>query len=86
VINKKFPNKISDLELFLYRTLFTVELVPTPTDDIEEEAKIRDVDDRPILRAAINANADVLITGDKDLLEADIANPHIVTPAEFLDI
>jgi len=31
VINRKFPNKMSDLELFLYRTLFTVQLVSTPS-------------------------------------------------------
>ena len=33
------------------------------------ETQIRDVNDRPILRAAIEAKADVLLTGDKDFLE-----------------
>lgn len=28
------------------------------------------VNDRPILRAAIYANADILLTGDKDFLES----------------
>jgi len=86
VINIKFPERASDLELFMYRTLFTVKLVVTPTGDVEEEAKVRDLDDRPILRAAIESNSDVLITGDKDLLESGITNPHIVTPAKFLTI
>ena len=40
--------------------------------------------DRPILRAAIYANADVILTGDKDFLEADISRPQILTAAEFL--
>ena len=84
VINKKFPSKINDLELFMYRTLFTVELITTPTGDIEEENQVRDINDRPILRAAISANCDVLITGDKDLLESDISQPIIITPSEFL--
>lgn len=30
------------------------------------EALVRDVSDRPILRAAVQAKADILITGDKD--------------------
>ncbi len=45
---------------------------------------IRDVKDRPILRAAIKARADVLLTGDKDFLESGVENPAIMTPAEFL--
>ncbi len=36
------------------------------------ETQIRDVDDRPILRAAIEAKADVLLTGDKDFLESGV--------------
>lgn len=40
--------------------------------------------DRPILRAAIEAKADVLLTGDKDFLESGVKNPKIMTPAEFL--
>ena len=86
VINRKFPGRTNDLELFLYRTLFTVQLISTPTNIIDEEFKIRDIKDRPILRAAIKANADVLITGDKDLLESEITHPQIVTPAQFLKI
>ena len=45
----------------------------------------RQVNDRPILRAAIEANADVLLTGDKDFLESGLKNPIIMTPAEFLE-
>ena len=50
------------------------------------ETQIRDVNDRPILRAAINAKADVLLTGDKDFLESGVKNPAIMTPTEFLNI
>ena len=45
----------------------------------------RHVNDRPILRAAIEAKADVLLTGDKDFLESGVKNPTIMTPAEFLN-
>lgn len=44
----------------------------------------QNVNDRPILRAAIEAKADVLLTGDKDFLESGVKNPMIMTPAEFL--
>ena len=45
---------------------------------------MRDVSDRPILRAAIAAKADILLTGDKDFLESGITNSKIMTPTEFL--
>ena len=44
----------------------TLELVPVPADEKTSEIQIRDVNDRPILRAAIEAKAYVLITGDND--------------------
>ncbi len=46
----------------------------------------QNVDDRPILRAAIESKADVLLTGDKDFLESGLKNPVIITPAEFLNL
>ena len=49
------------------------------------DTQIRDVNDRPILRAAIEAKADVLLTGDKDFLESGVKNPTIMTSAEFLN-
>ena len=84
IVNEKFPNRVRDLELFMYRTLFTVQLVITPTYAETDESKVSDVKDRPILRAAIKINADVLITGDKKLIASDITHPHIVNPAEFM--
>jgi len=60
--------------------------VPIAGQYEEDVNKIRDIDDRPIFRAAIAAKADVLITGDKDFLEADIKALTIVTAAEFLKI
>jgi putative PIN family toxin of toxin-antitoxin system len=84
IFNRKFPQKISLLEHFLAIVLLAVEVVPTPVEDVEEENKIRDVADRPILRAAICENVDVLLTGDKDFLESGITNPKIVTASEFL--
>ena len=85
IFNRKFPNKIELLERFLAMASTALTVVHTPTDMADDENLIRDIDDRPILRAAKNANADFIITGDKDFLESGITNPKIVTAAEFLD-
>ncbi len=47
---------------------------------------IRDDKDRPILRAALDAGADYLITGDKDFLESAVNNPKIISVADFLEM
>lgn len=69
IFNKKFPNRLAALDKFLSVALLTLELVPVPTEEDMTETQIRDVNDRPILRAAIEAKADVLLTGDKDFLD-----------------
>lgn len=84
IFNKKFPNRLAALDRFLSVALLTMELVPIPTDEDIAEMKIRDVNDRPILRAAMKAGADVLLTGDKDFLESGLEKPAIMTPAEFI--
>lgn len=86
IFNKKFPTRLNALNRFLSVALLTLELVPVPTDENDAEAQIRDVKDRPILRAAIHAKADILLTGDKDFLESGLNNPKILTPAEFLNL
>lgn len=84
IFYKKFPNRLAALDRFLSVALLTLELVPIPTDEDIAEMKIRDVSDRPILRAAMKAGADVLLTGDKDFLESGLKNPVIMTPTEFI--
>ena len=85
IFNKNFPNRLAALDKFLSVALLTLELVPVPTEEDMTETQIRDVNDRPILRAAIEAKADVLLTGDKDFLESGVKNPAIMTPADFLN-
>lgn len=84
IFYKKFPNRLAALDKFLSVALLTLELVKVPTREDNLEMKIRDVDDRPILRTAIEAKVDILLTGDKDFLESGIENPRIMTPADFL--
>jgi putative PIN family toxin of toxin-antitoxin system len=84
IFNRKFPTKLSALERFLASSATALEIIPTPMEEDTAEQKIRDVKDRPILRAAISANADFLLTGDKDFLESGVKYPEIITAAEFM--
>lgn len=86
IFNRKFPAKIGALESFLSCAMLVLEVVSVPSDETDSERLIRDAMDRPILRAAVNAKADILITGDKDFLESSVKDPKILTAAEFLDL
>ncbi len=86
IFNKKFPHRLTSLDKFLSMALLTLELVSVPDIERSEELQIRDVKDRPILRAAIEAKADILLTGDKDFLESGVKKPIIMTPADFLNM
>ena len=86
IFNRKFPNKIPLLERFLSLALTVLEVVPTPVSAEDAEVLIRDSKDRPILRAAIEANVDILLTGDKDFLESGIKHPRMLTAAQFLEL
>jgi predicted nucleic acid-binding protein len=85
VYNRKFPGKLDLLQDFLAFALPVLEVIQAPTLDLEVEAKIRDVSDRPILRVAITENVDAILTGDNDFLESGIEKPRIMTPAEFVN-
>ena len=84
IFNKKFPGKSAALDRFLATALVTLELVPIPEEETNSEQRIRDAKDRPILRAAIEAHADILLTGDKDFLDSGVEDPRIMTPGEFI--
>ena len=86
IFNRKFPQKISALESFLSLALLTLEVIPMPVIEYDTENQIRDINDRPILRAALYANADILLTGYKDFLESGLQKPQILTAAEFINI
>ena len=60
--------------------------MPTPDSEAETESLIRDLKDRPILRAAVCAGVDLLLTGDKDFLESSVKTPRIISVPEFLDM
>jgi putative PIN family toxin of toxin-antitoxin system len=82
VFLKKFPDNWRDLEKFLRQAKYeTIELKKI---DYGKYPALRDKDDVPILAAAIESNADVLLTGDKDFTAVKISKPLILTPADFI--
>ena len=83
---EKFPSKMTELDTFLSVTLKTITMVQTPKEETDAERKIRDEKDRPILRAALNASADLFLTGDKDFLESSVTVPKMVNAKDFLTL
>nr|WP_315102395.1 putative toxin-antitoxin system toxin component, PIN family [uncultured Catonella sp.] len=84
IFNRKFQNKIQALESFLSLALLTLEVIAIPEEEYDLEVKIRDMNDHPILRAAISAGADILLTGDRDFIESGILKPRIMMATEFI--
>ncbi|MDR0929076.1 MAG: putative toxin-antitoxin system toxin component, PIN family [Oscillospiraceae bacterium] len=88
VYHRKFPDKLWQMDAFLSTMLLSVTIISTPPEEesVADEAAIRDIKDRPILRAAIKSDADVLITGDRDFLESGLVHPVLIKPAAFLNL
>ena len=84
--DEKFPERISELDSFLKIALSVIDVVKTPDVIVKAEGLIRDIKDRPILRAALDAGADLFLTGDKDFLESAVTDPRILSVAQFLEI
>jgi putative PIN family toxin of toxin-antitoxin system len=66
---------------------FLREQVVVPKPPQPHPLPIRDADDRWVLASAVAGNADVLVTGDSDLLEIALRAPlPIVDPRTFWEI
>ena len=86
VFRKKFPTKVQLLDRFLATAIISLDVVKVPIDEDNLEQYIRDVADRHILRTAIHENVDILLTGDKDFLEANVSIIKILTASQFLQL
>ena len=86
IAKSKLSTYTAIIDSFLVTALMETQLITTPADDesVSEENDIRDIKDRPIIRAAILAKVDIILTGDKDFLEAKLKKPKMMSPAEFL--
>ena len=63
------------------------ELFETPNKIQQEKyPQIRDAKDLPILVSAILSDADIVLTGDKDFSDINMAKPLIFTPNHYFDL
>ena len=85
VVPDKFPDDVWRMERFFKKVSASLIMVATPEAQIPEELQITHAIDRPILRAAVAAQADLLLTGDKHLLNVSIDKPIIMKGADFLN-
>jgi predicted nucleic acid-binding protein len=81
VVSRKRPDLLADIDLFL--TNLPYELIPAP---MQPSKLISDPKDYPILNAAIIADADIIISGDKHFLELKMEHPKTMSAAEFFKI
>ncbi|MBF0291621.1 MAG: putative toxin-antitoxin system toxin component, PIN family [Nitrospinae bacterium] len=69
----------------LFTELGKHEIVPSPS--ATADVFVRDPKDIPVLVAAIECEADILITGDNDLLVlGTVKNMRIMKPRNFVDL
>ena len=66
---------------YLYRSMDFVFCSSTS----ETLGHLRDKKDVPVLSDAIYHGVDILLTGDKDFLDADIDKPQILAPSELFE-
>ena len=81
VLIRKAPNALADVDVFLAELGY--ELVVAPE---YPEKLISDPKDQPILNAAIMADVDIIISGDKHFLKLDLERPHTITAAQYLEM
>ena len=80
VVCRKRPDLQADIEVFLARLAFEIVIAPR-----EPGKLIQDPKDHPILNAAIIADVDIIISGDKHFLQIDLDHPKTVSVSQFLE-
>ncbi|QQO10392.1 putative toxin-antitoxin system toxin component, PIN family [Breznakiella homolactica] len=83
VCKRKFPGRIKIVNAFLNSLEY--ELIDFHNFDKTKYPEIRDDCDIPILASAIESNADILISGDKDFEEVKIKKPKIINLKKYIE-
>jgi putative PIN family toxin of toxin-antitoxin system len=81
-LSRRIPMSVVDLLMDRIR-----QIAESPRDSqISQAIFVRDPDDMYLLEAAVDSDADFLVTRDKDLLAlaSHLQRPKIVTPFQFL--
>lgn len=82
VVARKRPDLLPALEAFLAGIDYELAELGTSSGS---GVNIADEDDQPILDAALAADVDVIVTGNKHFLALGLTRPQILTPRAFLD-
>jgi putative PIN family toxin of toxin-antitoxin system len=78
VVARKRSDLLGDVDILLAQLSYDLVIAP------QEPSKfIQDPKDQPILNAAIMADVDVIVTGDKHFLNLAIERPKPMPPADF---
>ena len=80
ILQEKWSNR-ADKIYSLYRSMDFI-FCPSTSETL---GNLRDEKDIPVLSDAIYHGVDILLTGDKDFLEAGIETPKIISPSELLE-
>ena len=80
VARDKFSRMQPDIDQFLTELSYELILTPEAPQKIMSDPK-----DEPILNAAILAEVDIIISGDKHFLSLDMEYPKVLTAASYLD-
>lgn len=79
-LEMKWPDK-AERVYSLYHTLPFLFCKSTA----ERSGNLRDKKDIPILNDALSLKADIIVSGDKDFLEAGLENPQVFSPSMLYD-
>jgi putative PIN family toxin of toxin-antitoxin system len=85
VFGRKFKHKMGDWDEFLRELSFDLVYSPLKIEKTRIPP-VRDEKDYPILASAMDADIDVLVSGDKDFTSVDCERPEIVTPSRFREL
>jgi len=79
VVVRKRPDLLADVDLLLAKLSFELTIAPENPGKL-----IADPKDHPILNAAILADVDVIISGDRHFLDLTMEHPRTMSAAAFL--
>jgi predicted nucleic acid-binding protein len=77
---KKRPELLADIDVFMAELPYELILAPRQPNKLMVDPK-----DHPILNAAIIADVDIIISGDKHFLDLKMEHPRTMSVADFLD-
>ena len=80
VVSRKRPDLLADIDVLMAKLPY--ELITAP---LKPGKLISDPKDYPIINAAIIADVDIIISGDRHFLDLEIEHPKCMPVAQFLD-